>query len=201
MYHSTEHTCPRVRRSGEAGKIFKGGGSWFPAPGGDPKPQLGGGWGDQGKKIFPAKNSHFCIKIRKFHGIFKKIASFYLRRSRQVLERWELFFLWGGGLVCSRQSYWFPFVSPTHNFLRGGIHRSLTRFLVGVGSIKILIGISCSMTRFLLGVGSLHFQSSELLLATVLFNGFSWFYFINLVNAAGHWTKSVLVIFKKWFFD
>ncbi len=43
-----------------------------------------------------------------------------------------------GGLVCSRQSsILFPFESPTHNFLRGGIYQPLTRFLFRVGSIWI----------------------------------------------------------------
>ena len=45
---------------------------------------------------------------------------FYLRRSRQVLEWWELLLLlWGGGDQFANVD--FVAILPTHNFLRGGI--------------------------------------------------------------------------------
>ncbi len=59
---------------------------------------------------------------------------FYLRRSRQVLELWELLLLLllrGGKQF---DDFWVS-SSPTLNFLRGGIRGSLTRFLFGVGSV------------------------------------------------------------------
>ncbi len=70
---------------------------------------------------------------------------FYLRRSRQVIEQWELLLL-GGTTLRSwpwkprstffgrGQLHFFSFCFPTLNFLRGGIPGSLTRFLFGVGS-------------------------------------------------------------------
>ncbi len=81
----------------------------------------------------------------------QSIGSFYLVRSRQVIELWELLLLLWGGLVCSRWCDWLSFVFLIHNFLRGGIHRSLTRFFFRVGSIKIDRDL-CSMARFLLAV-------------------------------------------------
>ncbi len=47
----------------------------------------------------------------------------------------------GGGLVCSGQSSnIFPFESPTHKFLWGGIHQSLSKFFFVAGSHKRFFG-------------------------------------------------------------
>ncbi len=78
---------------------------------------------------------------------------FYLRRSRQVIERWEMLLLLLLLLGTTLRSWpekprstflvevtvnFFPLsCSHTLIFLRGGIHGSLTKFLFGVGSAKI----------------------------------------------------------------
>ncbi len=116
-------------------------------------------------------------------------SNFYLLWSRQVIELWELLLLLLLLLLEEEEDYFevMPLKidlrsrstfspwnlshssSPAQNFLRGGIHRSLTRFLFGVGSdginqdlsvtvIKQIFlwgGICGSMIRFLFGVGSL----------------------------------------------
>ncbi len=82
--------------------------------------------------------------------------SFYLRRSRQVIERWELLLLLL--LLLLLEDYFevmtsktkvniffvevtvklFPLsCSPTIIFLRGGIRGSLTKFFFGVGSVAL----------------------------------------------------------------
>ncbi len=108
---------------------------------------------------------------------------FYLRRSRQVIERWELLLLLllllllGGDYFevmtlevdqldqRSRSTFWMSnilfTVFPTQNFLRGGIRRYRSRsvapwqdFSSGWDPLG-LIKICRSRTHFLFGVGSL----------------------------------------------
>ncbi len=86
---------------------------------------------------------------------------FYLRRSHQVLELWELllFLLWGGSSLSAKPStmVYFGFI----NSLQGGIHnQQSSRFFLLHLAIWVLFGVGSqhfflSMTQFLFRVESM----------------------------------------------
>ncbi len=58
-------------------------------------------------------------------SIFLTLFNFIIIFSRQVLQWWELLFLWGGQ-VWDMLAYIYTVSSPTYNFLRGGIPKCLS---------------------------------------------------------------------------
>ncbi len=165
------------------------------------------------------------IFVKKHNFFFKKLPHpwypFYLRRSRQVLERWEQLLLlggllWGhhlksqGQLFCSRPSFYFclPSSCSTINFLCGGICQDQS-WSAGHwpdslgGGIHIQISKKrLSLIIFFFGVGSraLSFTHKGIYnlfdIFTAIYKIFYSFFKkkINVVNATGLWKKYVLAL-------